>query len=277
MATVSPSAKDTNENRRKRVVLLSSLPPDFLRINTTPKQLQQEAADQQAAIALHHQFVDHRFFNTAGRLNITVAQAKLVKSYSMMRMDPYVRLRVGHCIYETQTDPNGGKNPHWNKEVQCAVPHGVNSIYIEIYDERSFTMDELIAWAHIPIPQNVMAGETCENWYPLTGKQGEGKEGRINLVLSYISLGRGLNPCVFGNSNVSPPVMMIPSTASNMFGLPHFEPVPVYTQLAVPPVHNNQDLAELEQMFPHVEKETIKSVYEMSRGDKKATINFLFM
>ena len=46
-------------------------------------------------------------------------------------------------------------------------------------------MDELIAWAHIPIPQPVLSGETHEDWFPLSGKQGEGMEGMINLVLSY--------------------------------------------------------------------------------------------
>lgn len=65
------------------------------------------------------------------------------------------------------------------------LPQGVNSIYLEIYDECSFTMDELIAWGQITIPTNVLQGETHEDWYPLNGKQGDGVEGMINLVLSY--------------------------------------------------------------------------------------------
>lgn len=46
-------------------------------------------------------------------------------------------------------------------------------------------MDELIAWTQITVPKQVMSGETHEDWYPLSGKQGEGVEGMINLVLSY--------------------------------------------------------------------------------------------
>ena len=47
-------------------------------------------------------------------------------------------------------------------------------------------MDELIAWGHIEIPpQVIQKGETHEDWYMLSGKQGDNQEGMINLVFSY--------------------------------------------------------------------------------------------
>jgi len=103
-------------------VFLGSLPSDFLRVSSPAGNVQQEAADQQAALAIHQQQlaamggVQHT--HQMGRLNITIAQAKLAKNYGLARMDPYVRLRIGHFVLETHTDPNGGKNPRWNKIVQ---------------------------------------------------------------------------------------------------------------------------------------------------------------
>lgn len=46
-------------------------------------------------------------------------------------------------------------------------------------------MDELIAWTEIRIPQSVLRGETHEEWYSLSGKQGDGLEGSIDMVLSF--------------------------------------------------------------------------------------------
>ncbi|XP_017761651.1 PREDICTED: LOW QUALITY PROTEIN: toll-interacting protein-like [Eufriesea mexicana] len=243
----------------KRRAFLGPLPQGFLRLENALHQLQ-----MQNMPAMHEPYV--------GRLSITIVQAKLVKNYGMTRMDPYVRLRVGHAVYETHTCSNGAKNPHWNKVIQCYLPPGVSQIYVEIYDECSFVMDELIAWGHIDIPSQVLQkGETYEDWYMLSGKQGNNQEGVINLVFSYT------NKC-----HPAPPIMMVPS--STMFGMSQYAPVSVYTApptAAVPPVvpssmpNAEVELKQISEMFPNMDKEVVKSVYDANNGRKDVTINSL--
>ena len=49
----------------------------------------------------------------------------------------------------------------------------------------SFSPDERVAWGLILIKDEVIAGETVDDWYSLSGKQGEDKEGMINIILQY--------------------------------------------------------------------------------------------
>jgi len=292
MASANAQPKIPANERRKQVVL-GDLSTDFLRLTTpgTSVDLHQIALDEQAARALQHQlnapvvaggggfysgFVPP---NTRGRLSITVAQARLTKNYGLMKMDPYCRVRVGNTVFETPTDPAGGKNPHWNRTVHCYLPNGIDAIYLEIYDERAFTTDERVAYGHITIPESVFNGDTIDDWYCLSGQQGESKEGMINLVMTLHSITAGAAPVTYiPMSQPQPrPMAVMPGAAVGV-------PIPgaagavayVNPQLQPPqPLFTEEDVKELTEMFPSIDAEVVKSVLEEKRGNKEAAANAL--
>lgn len=267
------------ENTHRGPAMIGDLPDDFLRSDRQLNQSQDEEASRRVAEDLAAQ--DTRRlpvtagnpaqlpagaapqYVTVGRLSITVVQARLAKSYSMLnltKMDPYCRIRVGHTVLETETCHNGAKEPKWGKTFYATLPRGVDSFSVEIFDEKSFTADERIAWAVLNIPERVIQGETVDDWYPLSGKQGDLAEGQVNLITSYQKYQQpvytGQNQFLVPQAG-SPPLIMQPQMAS----------VPRQ------PMFTEEDVNQIAEMFPSMEKDVIKSIMTANNGHKENAIS----
>lgn len=252
--------------------MTGELPGDFLRLGATTQQQQCMADERVAQVLQAQQQAGYGVIpsNIRGKLSISVVQAKLTKNYGITKMDPYCRVRVGHAVFETPTAYNGAKNPVWGKDVHCYLPHGVDNMYVEIFDERSFTIDDRVAWAYVTLPQAALNGETVDEWFPLSGKQGDQKEGAINLVMSF------------------QPVENLPQTFQPMFmpqPMVYTFPQPVNPGMYPPqqrqgqqqqtPGYTDEDFKMVKEMFPNMDDEVIKSVFESNSGNKDSTINSL--
>ena len=78
------------------------------------------------------------------------------------------------------------------------------------------------------------------------------------------------------NCNAVAPVVMVPNVAGRP--LPVFisqQPAVQASPVHQPPAITEDDLKQVQEMFPNVDKEVIKSVLEANQGNKQAAINSL--
>ncbi|QQP55691.1 Uncharacterized protein FKW44_000120, partial [Caligus rogercresseyi] len=181
----------------------------------------------------------------AYQLTVTVVEAQLARNYGLTRMDPYCRLRVGHSLLRTPTISSGSKEPRWNETFHVILLPGTESIYIEIFDECTFTSDALIAQGSIGLPSNFPLAKVLDDWWPLSGREGPEKEGMIHIIYS-------INQVMDQRLYLQAPA----------------QPIQI-------PKLSQDELDEYKKMFPNIDKDTFEAVYVACKGDKTATVNAL--
>jgi len=172
------------------------------------------------------------------------------------------------------------------------LPAGVQTINVEIYDESAFTMDELIAYGTIQIPDAVFRNESVDGWFQLSGKQGEDKEGSVHLIISLMPIANILplqmamssyTAASIGGSSVVPAPQVVgygaaipayavysPNSATGAI-LPPRNAAPM--QLAKP--LTDEETKEIERMFPSLDPLVIQSVIEACGGRREVIIDSL--
>lgn len=127
----APATSSASANLRTfhgQSILVGQLPEDFLRIGGSPASSASDPSqleiDQQLAASLQQQY-DHQAQRRAhwasqyeAQLIITCVEGRLTKNYGLVNMNPYMRIRIGHTIFETKTSHKGGKNPKWNESIR---------------------------------------------------------------------------------------------------------------------------------------------------------------
>jgi len=268
-------------------VMLGDLPPDFLRIQLVRSQIFDPTGfggAQGYRPAAPQPFQNPNFL---GFFTLTIAEAKLIKNsgpLGLLKMDPYVRIRIGHVSYDTPTATGGGKNPQWKATYRVNLFKGMDRIHLEVFDERNFMEDSFIGESEVLIPREVLEGETRQSWYPLMGRQTNTQEnqGDILLIMSFtaarppqqiVAAAGNTTPVVNSDGMATASSSTSQSSSASEFSSQQFSPSAI--PKPPPPVYSTEDVQTLQEMFPTIDRLIIIDLLDKNGGNKDLAVNQL--
>nr|AAW25785.1 SJCHGC01358 protein [Schistosoma japonicum] len=173
-------------------------------------------------------------------------------------MNLYCIIRIGDARFETQTSSRSGKHPIWNETFRCWLHDGVDKLSLEIVSENIFSSSQ-VAHAVIAFPRSLYDGIALNQWFELSGQQGENLEGSINLIFQCRKV----------------PV-----------NLPLLQSTPLYCQprlgvvgdmQVLPKPISTEEVQSIHEIFPSVEEDTIRSLLATHHGNREIVISELLL
>ncbi|KAK9085836.1 hypothetical protein Sjap_026247 [Stephania japonica] len=91
-----------------------------------------------------------------GLLKVKVIEGKTLAVRDMLSSDPYVVLTLGHQRVQTQVI-SSNLNPVWNEELMLSVPEKFGAVKLQVYDQDTFSADDIMGEAEIDIQPLITA------------------------------------------------------------------------------------------------------------------------
>ncbi|KAK4467555.1 hypothetical protein MN116_008875 [Schistosoma mekongi] len=188
-------------------------------------------------------------------LQLDVTQARLVKNYGFLPMNLYCIIRIGDARFETQTSSRSGKHPIWNETFRCWLHDGVDKLSLEVVSESIFSSSQ-VAHAVISFPRSLYDGIALNQWFELSGQQGENLEGSINLVFQCRKV------------PVNLPLQSTPLYCQPRLGV-------IGDMRVLPKPISTEEVQSIHEIFPSVEEDTIRSLLATHHGNREVVISEL--
>ncbi|MED6158435.1 hypothetical protein PIB30_032759 [Stylosanthes scabra] len=119
-----------------------------------------------------------------GTLEVILVSAKDLKDADFLgKMDPYVILTYRAQENRSRVAKGGGSNPRWNESFLFTVSDNVAELNLRIMDKDTFTKDDFVGEARIPLEPVFAAGSIPETSYNVVKKQNYC--GEIRLALTF--------------------------------------------------------------------------------------------